>query len=32
VTEAAYNANKTHQVVYYCEFHPGMFAMITIVQ
>ena len=32
VTDAAYNANKTHQVVYYCEFHPGMFAMITIVQ
>lgn len=32
VTEAAYNANKTHQVVYYCGFHPGMFAMITIVQ
>ena len=32
VTAAAYSANPTHQVVYYCGFHPGMVAMITIVQ
>lgn len=31
VTMAAYNANPSHQVVYYCEFHPGMLAMITVV-
>jgi plastocyanin/mono/diheme cytochrome c family protein len=31
VTMAAYNANPTHQVVYYCQIHPGMLAMITIV-
>ncbi|HEU5383958.1 MAG TPA: c-type cytochrome [Ktedonobacteraceae bacterium] len=31
VTTAAYNANPTHQVVYYCEIHPGMLAMLTIV-
>ncbi len=31
VTMAAYNANSTHQVVYYCQFHPSMLALITIV-
>lgn len=31
VTMAAYNANPTHQVIYYCEIHPGMLAMLTIV-
>jgi len=31
VTTAAYNANSNHQVVYYCQFHPGMIAVLTIV-
>lgn len=31
VTMAAYNANPNHQVIYYCGFHPGMLAMMTIV-
>jgi mono/diheme cytochrome c family protein/plastocyanin len=32
VTAAAYNAQKDHTVVYYCQIHPGMVAMLTIVQ
>ncbi len=32
VTMAAYNANPNHQVVYFCEIHPGMVAMITVVK
>jgi len=33
VTAAAYNADpKTHTVVYYCQFHPAMIAVLTIVQ
>jgi plastocyanin/mono/diheme cytochrome c family protein len=32
VTMADYNANPGHQVVYYCQIHPGMVAIITIVQ
>jgi plastocyanin len=32
VTQAAYNANSSHEVIYYCQFHPAMLAMITIVQ
>jgi mono/diheme cytochrome c family protein/plastocyanin len=31
VTQAAYNANSSHEVIYYCQFHPAMLAMITIV-
>ncbi len=31
VTMADYNANSSHQVIYYCEIHPGMLAMLTIV-
>jgi mono/diheme cytochrome c family protein/plastocyanin len=31
VTAAAYKANSNHTVIYYCGFHPGMLAMITIV-
>jgi len=31
VTMAAYNFNKDHAVVYYCEIHPGMVAELTIV-
>lgn len=33
VTAAAYTANpSTHSVIYYCQIHPGMLAMITVVQ
>lgn len=32
VTMAAYNANPNHQVIYYCQIHPGMLAMITVVK
>lgn len=32
VTMAAYNANPNHEVVYYCQIHPGMLAMITVVK
>lgn len=32
VTMAAYNANPNHIVVYYCQFHTTMLAMITIVK
>ncbi len=31
VTKAAYNFNSNHEVVYYCQFHPGMIAVLTIV-
>ncbi|HLG78088.1 MAG TPA: c-type cytochrome [Ktedonobacteraceae bacterium] len=31
VTMAAYNANPNHIIIYYCEIHPGMLAMLTIV-
>jgi hypothetical protein len=31
VTQAAYKANSNHTVIYYCGFHPGMLAMLTIV-
>lgn len=31
VTQAAYNANKDHTVVYYCQYHPSMLAELTIV-
>ncbi len=31
VTQAMYNAQKDHTVIYYCQIHPAMVAMITIV-
>jgi plastocyanin/mono/diheme cytochrome c family protein len=31
VTQAMYNAYKDHTVLYYCQIHPGMVAMLTIV-
>jgi plastocyanin/mono/diheme cytochrome c family protein len=31
VTTAAYNFNSNHTVVYYCQFHPAMTAVLTIV-
>jgi plastocyanin len=31
VTMAAYNFNKDHTVIYYCQIHPGMVAELTIV-
>jgi len=31
VTMAAYNFNKDHAVVYYCQVHPVMVAELTIV-
>jgi len=31
VTEAAYNANPDHTVLYYCSIHPTMLGMLTIV-
>src|SRR5947209_20276909 len=31
VTQAAYNANSSHAVIYYCQFHPAMLAELTIV-
>lgn len=31
VTTAAYNFNPNHTVVYYCQYHPGMIAELTIV-
>ncbi|HLX41075.1 MAG TPA: c-type cytochrome [Ktedonobacteraceae bacterium] len=31
VTMAAYNFNPNHAVVYYCQYHPGMIAELTIV-
>jgi plastocyanin/mono/diheme cytochrome c family protein len=32
VTQAMYNAQKDHTVVYYCQIHPSMVALLTIVQ
>jgi plastocyanin len=32
VTQAAYNFNPDHAVVYYCRVHPTMLAEITVVQ
>lgn len=32
VTEAAYNFNPDHTVIYYCQYHPMMLAELTIVQ
>jgi len=32
VTAAAYNFNKDHVVLYYCQIHPAMVAELTIVQ
>ena len=31
VTPSAYNFNKNHVVLYYCQIHPGMVAALTIV-
>jgi plastocyanin len=31
VTLAAYNFNKNHMVYYYCQIHPSMVAILTIV-
>lgn len=31
VTQAMYNAQKDHTVIYYCQIHPGMVALLTIV-
>jgi len=31
VTQAMYNAQKDHTVIYYCQIHPSMVAMLTIV-
>jgi plastocyanin/mono/diheme cytochrome c family protein len=31
VTAAAYNFNKNHVVLYYCQIHPAMVAALTIV-
>jgi plastocyanin len=31
VTQAAYNFNKDHLVLYYCQIHPSMIAELTIV-
>jgi plastocyanin len=31
VTLAAYNFNKDHLVLYYCQIHPSMVAELTIV-
>ena len=31
VTPAAYNFNKDHVVLYYCQIHPAMVAALTIV-
>ncbi len=32
VTQAAYNFNKDHTVVYFCQYHVQMLAKLTIVQ
>jgi plastocyanin len=32
VTQAMYNAQKDHTVIYYCQIHPDMVAELTIVQ
>ncbi len=31
VTTAAYNANANHVLYYYCQYHPAMVALLTIV-
>ncbi len=31
VTLGAYNFNSSHTIVYYCQYHPGMIAELTIV-
>jgi len=31
VTQAAYNANSDHVLIYYCQIHPDMLAELTIV-
>ena len=31
VTQAMYNAHPDHTLIYYCQIHPGMVAMLTIV-
>jgi plastocyanin len=31
VTQAMYNAQKDHTLIYYCQIHPSMLAMLTIV-
>jgi hypothetical protein len=31
VTPAAFNFNKNHLVLYYCQIHPAMVAELTIV-
>ncbi len=31
ITQAMYNAQKDHTVIYYCQIHPSMVAMLTIV-
>lgn len=31
ITQAMYNAQKDHTVIYYCQIHPSMLAMLTIV-
>lgn len=32
VTQSAYTFNSNHVVVYYCQYHPGMVAALTISQ
>ncbi|HVU71180.1 MAG TPA: c-type cytochrome [Ktedonobacteraceae bacterium] len=31
ITQAMYDAQKDHTVIYYCQIHPSMLAMLTIV-
>lgn len=31
VTQAMYNAHPDHTLIYYCQIHPGMVAILTIV-
>jgi hypothetical protein len=31
VTKADSDANPNHTVIYYCQYHPGMLAELTIV-
>ncbi|HET8909955.1 MAG TPA: c-type cytochrome [Ktedonobacteraceae bacterium] len=31
VTKADYDANPNHTIIYYCQYHPGMLAELTIV-
>lgn len=32
VTDAAFNANPDHSLIYYCQIHPTMLAQLTVVQ